>query len=76
MSKNRIARWILLAVGLVAIIALTGMNVYSLYTLRDTMVETDRERKNLQLEEVTSKIRESMYDPLWGLGKIKSYIEC
>ncbi len=69
-SKNRIARWVLLAAGLVAIIALTGMNVYSLYTLRNTMVDTDRERKNLQLEEVVSKIRQSMYEPFWGLGRI------
>ncbi len=70
MNKNRIARWILLATGLVAIIALTGMNVYSLYTLRNTMVDTDKERKNTQLEEVSRKIRLSMYEPIRGLARI------
>jgi len=71
MNKRKAVRWILLAVGLIAIIALTGMNVYSLYTLRDTMVLTEKERTKAQLEDVTQRVREKIREPFWGFNKLR-----
>jgi len=71
MNKRKAARWVLLAAGLVAIIALTGMNVYSLYTLRDTMVLTEKERTKAQLEDVTQRVREKIREPFWGFNKLR-----
>ncbi|MFD2531932.1 sensor histidine kinase [Gracilimonas halophila] len=69
--RNRGFRWISLMVGLVAIIALTAMNVLSLYDLRDRMVEGDEERRTDQLDEINDTIRNQVLDPLRGLGQIE-----
>lgn len=69
--RNRGFRWISLMVGLVAIIALTGMNVLSLYDLRDRMVESEEERRIDQLDEINDTIRNQVLSPLGGLSKIE-----
>ncbi|MCH2448602.1 MAG: HAMP domain-containing histidine kinase [Gracilimonas sp.] len=69
--RNRGFRWISLMVGLVAIIALTGMNVLSLYDLRDRMVESEEERRTDQLDEINDTIRNQVLDPLRGLSQIE-----
>jgi signal transduction histidine kinase len=58
-------------VGLVAIIALTGMNVLSLYDLRDRMVDSEEERRTDQLDEINDTIRNQVLDPLRGLSQIE-----
>lgn len=68
--RSKAVRWFLLLLGLGAIIALTGMNVYSLYGLRDQMIEGEEERRMDQLEEITQSIRLSLLEPLIGLYKI------
>jgi signal transduction histidine kinase len=57
--------------GLSAIIALTGMNVLSLYDLRDRMVESEEERRIDQLDEINDTIRNQILEPLRGLYKIE-----
>lgn len=69
--RNRAFRWILLMLGLVAIIALTGMNVLSLYDLRDSMVDSEEERRIDQLDEINDSIRNQILDPLRGLYKLE-----
>lgn len=69
--KNRAFRWILLMMGLFAIIALTGMNVLSLYDLRDSMVDNEEERRIDQLDEINDTIRNQILDPLRGLYRIE-----
>lgn len=69
--RNRGVRWVLLMTGLVAIIALTGMNVLSLYDLRDRMVESEEERRIDQLDEINDTIRNQIISPLRGLSKIE-----
>lgn len=69
--RNRGFRWILLMVGLVAIIGLTGMNVLSLYDLRDRMVESEEERRIDQLDEINDTIRNQVLSPLRGISKIE-----
>ncbi|WP_445665553.1 sensor histidine kinase [Fodinibius sp. AD559] len=61
-------RWILLAVGVIAIIGLTGMNVYSLYALHENTLESSRENKKLQITEFTDKIRYRFFKKFIGLG--------
>ena len=69
--RNRAFRWILLMLGLSAIIALTGMNVLSLYDLRDRMVESEEERRIDQLDEINDTIRNQILEPLRGLYRIQ-----
>jgi signal transduction histidine kinase len=57
--------------GLSAIIALTGMNVLSLYDLRDRMVESEEERRIDQLDEINDTIRNQILEPLRGISRIE-----
>ncbi len=59
-----------MAVGLFAIIGLTGMNVYSLYALHDNTVENSVEKQKRQLFEYTDQVRSRFRYPLnelWNL---------
>ena len=67
MFRNKIFRYVLLALGLLAIIALTGMNVYSLYDVRDKMVEGEEKRQLAVLDEMVNSIRLDIYRPFWPL---------
>jgi signal transduction histidine kinase len=68
---NRAFRWALLMIGLFAIIALTTMNVLSLYDLRNSMVEGEEERRVDQLDEINDSIRNQIIDPLRGISSIE-----
>src|SRR5690554_6091557 len=68
--RSKATRWFLLLLGLGAIIALTGMNVYSLYGLRDQMVDAEEERRIDQVEEIVRSLRIDLLEPLLGLHKI------
>lgn len=68
---NRAFRWALLMVGIFAIIALTTMNVLSLYDLRSRMVEGEEERRVDQLDEINDSIRNQIIDPLRGISSIE-----
>ena len=61
-------QWILLAAGIIAILGLTGMNVYSLYALHENTLESSRENKKLQISEFTDKIRYRFFKKFIGLG--------
>lgn len=68
MKRYGSLRWILLTAGVIAILGLTGMNVYSLYALHKNTLESDRENKKLQISEFTDKIRYRFFEKLFGLG--------
>jgi len=68
MKRYGSIRWILLTAGVIAILGLTGMNVYSLYALRKNTLQSDRENKKLQISEFTDKIRYRFFEKLFGLG--------
>jgi signal transduction histidine kinase len=63
-------RWILLAAGLVAIIGLTSMNVYSLISLHEQTVETNRKAEERRLTEFTYQVRNRFYMPFRGLSRL------
>lgn len=69
--RNRAFRWMLLMTGLLAIITLTGMNVLSLYDLRDTMVNNEEERRLSQLDEINDAVLNDIITPLRGFYKIE-----
>lgn len=71
MIRSKLFRWALLGIGLIAIIALTGMNVYSLYDIRDRMVDGEEERQLALLEELVREVRYEIYDPFNGLGSLE-----
>lgn len=70
MKRYGSLRWILLAAGVIAIIGLTGMNVYSLYALHENTIESNRENKKLQIAEFTDKIRYRFFKSFYGLSSI------
>lgn len=70
MKRYGSLRWILLAVGIIAIVGLTGMNVYSLYALHENTRESNRENKKLQIAEFTDKIRYRFFESFSGLSSI------
>ncbi|PAU93730.1 two-component sensor histidine kinase [Aliifodinibius salipaludis] len=70
MKRYGSLRWILLAAGVVAILGLTGMNVYSLYALHENTLESSRENKKLQIAEFTDKIRYRFFEKFMGLGSV------
>ncbi|MEX2363616.1 MAG: HAMP domain-containing sensor histidine kinase [Balneolaceae bacterium] len=69
--RNKALRWVLLMIGLGAIIALTGMNVFSLYNLRDQMIEGEGERRIDQVDEIHHLIRNELNSPFSGFHKIE-----
>ena len=70
MKRYGSLRWILLAGGIIAILGLTGMNVYSLYELHENTLESSRENKKLQINEFSDKIRYRFFESYAGLSSI------
>lgn len=71
MIQSKLFRWALLGLGLLAVIALTGMNVYSLFDVRDRIVDGEEERKLELLDELVDEVRNEIYKPFRGLGKLE-----
>ncbi len=49
--------------GLIAVIALTGMNVFSLYDIRERVTESEEERQLKKAEEVAFLVQSEIYQP-------------
>ncbi len=74
-GRNRLFRWILLMLGLIAIIALTGMNVFSLYDIRERVTESESERQLKKAEEITTLVQSEIYEPFSKLLNIDNQAE-
>src|SRR5690625_5584013 len=61
--KGNTLRWFFLGLGLLAVVALTALNIYSLYALRESTIEAEKENRKVQLEEFTQKVRYRFYQP-------------
>lgn len=57
MKKKTSSRWLLFTVGVVAVLGLTVMNVYSLYKLHKSSENTTFENKKEQVSEVAFQVR-------------------
>ncbi len=58
--------------GLLAIIALTGMNVFSLYDIRERVTESESDRQLKKAEEITTLVQAEIYQPFNKLLNIDS----
>lgn len=74
-GRNRLLRWVLLMLGLIAIIALTGMNVFSLYDIRERVTESESERQLKKAEEITTLVQSEIYEPFSKLLNIDNQAE-
>ncbi len=72
LSRTNKVRWLFFGIATVAVLALTGMNIYSLYALRDSTVESAKESKKSQLEEFVSEVQYPLYRPFWGVNKLNT----
>ncbi|MFO8030779.1 MAG: HAMP domain-containing sensor histidine kinase [Cyclonatronaceae bacterium] len=57
--------------GLAAVIGLTGMNVYSLYALHDSQVQSSVEKQKRQLMEYTNQVRSRFRYPVRSLWQLE-----
>ncbi|PWN08126.1 sensor histidine kinase [Rhodohalobacter mucosus] len=69
--QNRL-RWIFLGIGIVAVLALTTLNVYSLYALRQSTIDSAKDNKKNQLEEFTDQVRNRFSSPFMNLVKLNT----
>ncbi len=69
-KKSNSLRWFFFSIGLVAVVALTGMNVYSLYALRESTIDAAKENRKNQLEEFSNQVRHRFYRPFRGMIKL------
>lgn len=69
-KQSNTLRWFFLGIGIAAVLALTGMNIYSLYALRESTIDAAKENKKIQLEEFTNQVRHRFYRPFVGLRKL------
>ncbi|NBW70648.1 MAG: sensor histidine kinase [Bacteroidetes bacterium] len=70
-ETKRIIRWTLLIVGVLAILTLTATNVYTLYNLRDSLIQGEQKKQIALLEEVVLNVRRSIYQPYSGFNSLE-----
>lgn len=70
-ETKRIIRWTLLIVGVLAILTLTATNVYTLYNLRDSLIQGEQKKQIALLEEVVLNVRRSIYQPYSGFYSLE-----
>ncbi|MFO7800196.1 MAG: ATP-binding protein [Rhodohalobacter sp.] len=70
MRKRNSVRWLFLSLGIVAVLALTVMNIYSLYALRESTIESAKDNKKSQLDEFTFQVRHQFGGPFRELRKL------
>jgi len=69
-KQSNSLRWFFFGIAILAVITLTGMNIYSLYALRDSTIEAAKENRKFQLEEFTNTVRHRFYLPLLEIRKL------
>lgn len=70
LKKSNTLRILFFGVATVAVLALTLLNVYSLYQLRNTSIESATDVKKLQIEEFANTIQYHFYGSVWDLRKL------
>lgn len=71
LKKYLSLRWVLLGTAIIAILGLTAMNVFSLFRLHQTTIQSDLENKKLQISEFTDKVHYRFFNPYWGIEKLE-----
>ena len=63
-------RWILFVAAFIAVIGMTGLNLYSLYALHDKSLEEVQKNRDSQLLELTENVRSRMTNVVRELWKV------
>ena len=71
MKLNRFLRWGLFSLSLSAILILTAMNVYTLYEVRDTLIEGEQKKQIALLDEIALNVRRTIYRPYRGFNTLE-----
>lgn len=69
-KKSNTTRWFFFGIAILAVLALTAMNIYSLYALRDSTIESAKENRKYQLEEYTRHVWQQFGKPLRGIRNL------
>ncbi len=69
-KKANTLRIIFFGIATIAVVTLTILNVYSLYQLRNTSIESATDVKKIQLEDFTSQVQYRFFNPIWDLRKL------
>jgi signal transduction histidine kinase len=70
MFNTKSLRLISFGIGLIAVVALTGMNIYSMHELRKSTIEVAQDEKKNQIEEFTTQVRYRFFQPFRGIRKL------
>lgn len=70
LKKANTLRIVFFGIATVAVLALTLLNVYSLYELRNSSIESATDVKKLQIEEFANTIQYHFYGSVWDLRKL------
>lgn len=70
LKKANTLRIVFFGIAAVAILALTLLNVYSLYELRNSSIESATDVKKLQIEEFANTIQYHFYESVWDIRKL------
>jgi signal transduction histidine kinase len=70
-EAKRVIRWTLLIVGVLAILTLTATNVYTLYNLRDSLIQGEQKKQIALLEDIVLNVRRSIYQPYSGFNSLE-----
>ena len=70
LKKANTLRIVFFGLATVAVLALTLLNVYSLYELRNSSIESATDVKKLQIEEFANTIQYEFYASVWDLRKL------
>jgi len=70
LKKANTLRIVFFGIATVAVVALTLLNVYSLYELRNSSIESATDVKKLQIEEFANSIQYQFYNSVWDIRKL------
>ena len=70
LKKANTLRIVFFGIATVAILALTLLNVYSLYELRNSSIESSTDSKKIQIEEFANTIQSPFYRSVWDIRKL------
>lgn len=69
-KKSNTLRNFFFGLATIAVVTLTVLNVYSLYQLRNTSIESAADVKKIQLEDFTNQVQYHFYGSVWDLRKL------
>src|SRR6056297_2427288 len=70
LKKANTLRIVFFGIATVAVLALTLLNVYSLYELRNSSIESSTDSKKIQIEEFANTIQSPFYRSVWDIRKL------